>query len=215
MRVFINIKNGQSVHLRQGDLDGACAVYSLMMGLIAARKVKKNDLMDLAIVDKVDGRESLGRLIREFFNKIPQSKKEPETVLLRNGYNLASIQNKLAHSFSKEAASNYAQCSDENDEESFLDKNQLLQFITEELDKGYPVEIGCSWKDNGHALLAVGYESSHGELTKLFCLDPGYDCPKRTKYNAVISLMRNGRHTQFHEVMGRRVFIDEALSIEK
>ena len=33
----VRLGNKQKVHLRQGDLDGACAVYSLMMYLIILR----------------------------------------------------------------------------------------------------------------------------------------------------------------------------------
>ena len=99
MRKFISIRDGKSIHLRQGDLDGACTVYSLMMGLIAAKKVKKDALTDLDIFDredKPDGRTSFARLLKEFFYKKPKSEDAPETILLRNGYTLEEIQQKLS-----------------------------------------------------------------------------------------------------------------------
>ena len=217
MKTFINIVNGKAIHLRQGDLDGACAVYSIMMGLVAAKKVRKNDLMDLHIFERdnrPDGRTSFARLIKEFFYKIPKSKDDPETVLLRNGYSLEQIQYKLCHAYSKEVTTWYASCCEHADEEAYLNKFELLDFIAGEIDKCRPVVIGCSFRGRGgHALLAVGYERSSGELLRLFCLDPGYDCPKRGKYNAVISLIHNGKRTQYHERMERCVLIDEALSI--
>ena len=98
MKQFLNII-GKSVHLRQGDLDGACTVYSLMMGLIAAGIVSRKDICDLDIIDKIDGRKGFGRLIREFFYKESKNADEPETILLRYGYTLEDIQNKLAHAY--------------------------------------------------------------------------------------------------------------------
>ncbi len=219
MRTFIKISDGKSIHLRQGELDGACTVYSLMMGLIAARKVKKSALTDLDIFDsedKPDGRTSFGRLLKEFFYKIPKSKDEPETVLLRNGYTLEDIQNKLSHAYSKEVTTWYASSLKDADKEGYLNRNELIDFIAEEIDKGNPVEIAFGYrKGGGHAVLAVGYERSYGEIKRLFCLDPAFECSIRGKYNAIISLTHNGRHTQYHEGMKCCVLIDEALSIER
>ncbi len=44
--VRVRAKNGrfQQVHLRQGELDGACAVYSAFMALICIGVVKYNDI---------------------------------------------------------------------------------------------------------------------------------------------------------------------------
>lgn len=218
MRSFINITNGKSIHLRQGDLDGACTVYSLMMGLVAAKKVKKTDLTDLDVFgreNKPDGRTSYARLLKEFFYKIPRSIDDPETILLRNGFTLETIQNKLSHAYSKEVRTWYASSDDKKDKETYLDKEDLLEFVAEEIDKKNPVEISFGYrKGGGHAVLVVGYERTYGELKRLYCLDPGYDCPNRVKYNAVINLSHNGRRTQYHERMGKSVLIHEALSIE-
>jgi len=216
MKRFLKMPDGRSVHLRQGDLDGACTVYSLMMGLIAAKKVKKDDLLDLGKYEKVDGRKSLGRLLKEFFERKPESSDWPETILLRNGYRLSHIQDKLSRSYGKMVTSWYGSSDLNKDESGYMDKKELLGFIAEEIDKGCPVEIAFDYRnsDSGHAVLVVGYEMINDEPQKLFCLDPGFEAPEKKKYNAVISTHHNGKNVQFHEQMKRVVTIKEALSLE-
>lgn len=225
---FLKIKDAGAIHLRQGELDGACTVYSLMMGLIAAGKVSKNELTDLDIVNKVDGRYGFGRLIREFFYKIPKSGEEPETVLLRYGYTLEDIQNKLAHAFSSYVTSWYASSGRDDTHRiellktkgqknsPYLDKDALIEFIADEIDKNRPVEIAFRYRGGGgHALLAVGYKRKDEEVTSLFCLDPSYEAPCEMLYNVEIKLRKNGKKIQHHVGMDRDVLIDEALSFER
>ena len=219
MRTFIDIKDGKTVHLRQGDLDGACTVYSLMMGLIAIKAITKSNITD---TDKdsnrgTDWRTSYGRLIKEFFYKEPASIDAPETTLIRNGATLKNIQEKLAHSFSKMVTSWYGSSAIGENQDGYMDKNRLIEFITEEIYNGSPVEIAFKYlrTGGGHAVLAVGYESINGVITKLFCLDPGIECRGRGKYNAVIVLPHNGKRRQFHEQYKCTVEIDEALSFVK
>lgn len=216
MKKFLKISDGKSIHLRQGDLDGACTVYSLMMGLIAAKKVKKDDLLDLDKYEKTDGRTSFGRLLKEFFERKPESLEWPETILLRKGYLLSQIQDKLSRSFGKMVKSLYGSTELNKDESGYMNKKEMLAFIAEEIDNGCPVEIEFDYRncDFGHAVLVVGYEMIDGDLQKLFCLDPGFEAPEKKKYNAVIILHHNGKNVQYHEQRKRVVSIKEALSLE-
>lgn len=226
MKKFLKI-NGKNVHLRQGELDGACTVYSLMMGLIAAGKVSRQDICNPDIIEKKDGREGFGRLIREFFYKVPK-KDDPETILLRYGYTLEDIQNELVHAYKSYVVSWYA-CSGRDavhkkellktkDEKNspYLSKDDLIEFVAGEIDKNWPVEIAFRYRSGGgHAVLAVGYERKNGEITSLYCFDPGYEAPQKTDYNVEIKLSKNGRKIQHHMRMNRDVVIDEALSFAR
>ena len=227
MKRFLSI-NGKNVHLRQGDLDGACTVYSLMMGLIAAGIVSRNKICDLEIIDKEDGRKGFGRLIREFFYKEKKSNDDPETILLRNGYTLEDIQNKLAHAYLSYVTTWYASSgrdekhrkellkTKEEKNSAYLNKEDLIEFIAGEIDNNRPVEIAFRYRGGGgHAVLAVGYEKKDGMISSLYCLDPGYEAPKARKYNAEIRLNNKGKRIQHHMEMNCNVLIDEALSIEK
>ena len=51
------------VHLRQGDMDGACGPYSLMMCLILQGVVRREDVVAL---NNLDGRTALGKLWNKF-----------------------------------------------------------------------------------------------------------------------------------------------------
>lgn len=65
--VSIYNKKWQHVHLHQGDMDGACAVYSMMMYLISLKVLTRKQVIDLNT--KFDGRVSKGRLYKEFFHR--------------------------------------------------------------------------------------------------------------------------------------------------
>lgn len=225
MRKFLNIKNGKAVHLRQGELDGACVVYSLMMGLIATKSIKRDDI--LSSNDSFDRRTGLGHLADEFFYKIPKSDDYPETLLLRNGYTLEQIQDKLYKSYGSFVRSWYASCGRDKqhlkellktkDEKNsaYLNKDALISFIAEEIDKYHPVELGFRFRGGGgHAVLAVGYEKRDGDIMAIYCLDPSLEAPSRGKYNNVIELRNNGRKEQKDRVSGRSILIDEVLSFE-
>ena len=79
------------IHLHQGDMDGACAVYSLMMCLIINRSIKRLDVTDLD--KKHDGRSSKGRLVDTFLNNAKG--------LVREGYELEVLNTELLHAFKK------------------------------------------------------------------------------------------------------------------
>ena len=63
--VSIYNRKWQHVHLRQGDMDGACAVYSVMMNLLILKVLTRNQVTDLRTTFK--GTTSKGRLYKEFF----------------------------------------------------------------------------------------------------------------------------------------------------
>mgnify|MGYP006943677950 FL=1 len=57
----------QQIHLRQGELDGACTIYAACMALIAIGVVKYNDITVYG--KKHDKRFDIERLKKEFFEK--------------------------------------------------------------------------------------------------------------------------------------------------
>ena len=216
MKYFLKI-DGKSVHLRQGDMDGACTVYSLMMGLISIGAIKRDDVEN---VDKKYGRTSKGRLIHEFLKKVPEpGNKYQETVLLSSGYTLSDIQEKLRKSFNRVVDTDYRSSLEEKDDEQYLNKHELEEFIAGEIYEDRPVEICYNYRGKsafGHAVLVVGYEEDgNGTLIRFFCLDPGEEKPKgNKKYNAVIDLYHNGKRIQYCIAIDEHpVLIHSAMSI--
>ncbi|MBF0695018.1 MAG: hypothetical protein IR153_08175 [Flavobacterium sp.] len=162
----------QTVHLRQGDLDGACAVYATMMILIMIKAAKYKDIS----VDAVTGdkRKSIERLKKELL----ESKG-----LHRDGNYFFSeefdnIQDMLKRSYSKYVTSVHI-------------KDDVVPAIVSEIENDNPVLISYKAEGGGaHALVAIGIEVDEktNQVSKIFCLDPGYAAPKFTYWNSVIDL---------------------------
>ncbi len=80
----------QPVHLQQGEMDGACAVYSMMMNLLILKVLTRNQVVNLNTTFK--GNTAKGRLFKEFF--VTEG-------LCRDGFYFSEIKEKLSHSFAK------------------------------------------------------------------------------------------------------------------
>ena len=187
----------QPVHLRQGDMDGACAVYSLMMAMLTCGIINRKDAMGL--YKRIDGRSSLAKLLKQL---TLQDKKEG---LVREGLYLDWVNDVATHTFTKEMGTSYS------------DSINDIKEITHYLDGNDPVVIGATFrkKDGGHALVAVGYESYNDVVTKIFCLDPGFPLPDCSYWNAIIHVNCNSAKEYKHTYMptGRDIKIDETITI--
>ena len=64
-----------NVHKQQGDLDGACSIYSLVMAMLCQGMIGKDDI---EIYRSLDRRTAKGKFLYHFFY---------EQGLVQNGYN--------------------------------------------------------------------------------------------------------------------------------
>ena len=88
----VRLGNTQRVHLRQGELDRACAVYSLMMYLIILRIFTYKQVVD---GNNIKRSTSKGRIIRNFL--------ERQNGLIRKGLDFADdIKEGLQHAAKKD-----------------------------------------------------------------------------------------------------------------
>ena len=78
--------------MRQGDLDGACAVYSLMMMLVLHQKVNKNDLKNR---ESSPGYSANKRLQDQFLHGL--------IGLYRGGYDFQTLRGDLHSCFKSKA----------------------------------------------------------------------------------------------------------------
>lgn len=189
----------QEVHLQQGAMDGACAVYSMMMCLIIIQSIHRKDVVSLAD-EKIKGNTSKGRLIRTFLHN---------NGFVRGGYYLSKIRDELLHSYRKKIFAEYYSVND-ND-------SDFLESIINELDNNVPVELAFQRKGNsGHAVVSIGYErNSKGVL--LYVLDPGYTIPFGQYWNNVIQVdtKSTNKYNALDFVEKEKIHIDEALVIKK
>lgn len=203
--VSIYNKKWQHIHLHQGDMDGACAVYSLMMYLILLRVLTRKQVVDLNT--KFDGRVSKGRLFKEFFL---------ENGLCRDGFYFSEIESKLQHSFAKTVTSHQ-----DRYDATTKGQQQMLSSVRQSLDSDEPIMIAEVFKQGGaHAILAIGYEERNNEISKLFCLDPASAIPCNAYWNTVIIINQNLNTKYSHtsiDVDNRcnDVYIDETLLIQR
>ena len=187
----------QEIHLQQGSLDGACAVYSMMMCLIMSKVIKRKEITDLDFC--IDGRKSKGRLVRLFLE---------QKGFIRKGYYFKDLQSDLNKAFLSKINSI---CYYENERTSLVDD------IIEALQNNLPVEIGFTRKGNknGHAVVAIGYQEFNNSIS-FFCLDPEFDLPKGQFWNNILQV--NTDSTAKYNCINNQeesvVAIDEILIIE-
>ncbi len=188
----------QEVHLQQGAMDGACAVYSMMMTLIIIGSIDRNDVVSLND-ETIKGNTSKGRLINHFLYK---------NGFVRKGYYLSELEEDLRHTYKKMVNTKYLTINDN-------DNDNLLDAILDALDHGNPVELGfCRKENSAHAVVAIGYEEiEKGYL--LYILDPGYAMPYGQYWNnvIVINTQSTREYNAFNAIEKSQILINEALII--
>lgn len=201
--VAIFNRKWQTVHLKQGDMDGACTVYSLMMNLLVLKVLVRNQITNLGF--KFKGNTAKGRLFKEFFVK---------EGLCRDGFCFSEIKDKLTHSFSKEVSSYHEQYNNTQTEQS-----EYLKHMKNSIDQNHPLMTALTFTGGAHAVLAIGYEEKDDMITKVFCLDPGFTVEKSSYWNAVILLNSTPGKKYVHSYIAEGwhpdVYVSESLKITK
>ena len=183
----------QLVHLHQGMMDGACAVYSMMMCLIIERIIKRDLVTNPPRTLKRNTSE--GRLVGFFLEK---------SGMVINGYELENLHDDLNSAFKKNVEVFYSKVETEKE------INEMIEW----LDKNHPVEIGFTRKrkESGHAVVAIGYQLEEGK-TILYCLDPGYPMDECQIWNNVLEIDKTAtaKYNCYNLREGSYVVIDEIM----
>lgn len=188
-------------HLKQGDLDGACAVYSLMMYLLILNVVTRRQLMDL------DGTLKKKDSVRNLFKALFENRG-----LVRDGFFYRNLQPIINRHISDIATAKAYED---------LDDDEILKSIKNYIDGESPMMISVEFRGGAHAMLVVGYEADDAGIFNIFCLDPGYDCAPTSYWNAVIALKQGSGKRYTHKWLtnnlldSRDVSIREILCIDK
>ena len=136
----------QPIHLQQGEMDGACAVYSMMMNLLILK------VLNLKTTFK--GNTAKGRLFKEFF--VTEG-------LCRDGFYFSEIKEKLSHSFAKEVTSSPLQYT-----ASLSDQTSFVEELRTAIDSDTPLITALSFKGGAHAVLAIGYEENKKTVSRKY-----------------------------------------------
>lgn len=177
--VRVKDANGSIVplHKRQGDMDGACAVYSLAMAMLCMGVVTNEDLQ---IYNCADKRTRKGKLLSHFLE---------EQGLVRNGYSFVTMAKEIR-------ASNFNINAIRKNPKEYAD---VINEIADFLDEDNPVIISTEFGNGAHALLAIGYETEDNDdkIAKILCLDPSEEAPLYTYWNCIIDVSRTGGKLEY------------------
>lgn len=177
--VRVKDANGSIVplHKRQGDMDGACAVYSLAMAMLCMGVVTNEDLQ---IYNCADKRTRKGKLLSHFLE---------EQGLVRNGYSFVTMAKEIR-------ASNFNINAIRKNPKEYAD---VINEIADFLDEDNPVIISTEFGNGAHALLAIGYETEDNDdkITKILCLDPSEEAPLYTYWNCIIDVSQTGGKLEY------------------
>lgn len=181
-----------SIQKTQGDLDGACATYCVVMNLLILQVIYDSDTR----VDSKPKDKNTKKLIKTFFS---------EYGMHHNGQTYFKIRKMLLASFG-----NVVDCKHYVPAETEI----TLDIIKTHIDSNLPVIISVSYRGGGgHALLAVGYEESDEGVSKLLCLDPGSPKVGNRRWNATLGIHFEKRGTYIHNYGDEDVSLDDILVI--
>lgn len=170
---------------KQGDMDGACAVYSVMMCLLRLGYVKKDDLEVYNLADK---RARKGKLLYELLEN---------NGLIKSGFGFVELKREIER-----------QTGDEINVQRKAPRTQdnIVQLITDLIEEDITPIISIDWKNGGaHALLAIGYESDDEDtITKILCLDPGAEAPEVSSWNCYLDVKKTDSEFPIKHVAIRR-----------
>ena len=186
----------QMAHLRQGELDGACAVYSMMMCLVIEKIIKRNIITN--VPESLRRNTSDGRLINHFLEK---------QGMVVDGYELKILKDELQSTFRKKVNPYYYSA----------DEYDLQAVIKEAINSNQPVEIKFSRKRQyGHAVAIIGYKEEK-DKTSFYCLDPGYPMEECQIWNNVLEVDLNAtaKYNCHNFREDSIVTIDEVMTFEK
>ena len=192
----------EEVFLQQGDMDGACSIYSMMMSLIACSAIKREVATN--IWKQIDGRTREAHLINAFFRG--------EDGMFRDGMELSILAKRLIEVYGGKVYANYSSEAEYED----MSHSEFLSKICEDLDDGYACLIGFNYpKEGGHAMLAVGYEEDEdGEIVRVFCLDPGRPLQACSYWNAVLDInATRNEYSDRYLPEGSKVYLSDYIAI--
>lgn len=186
------------LHKRQGDLDGACAIYSLVMALLCKGLLAEDDTK---VYNRPNRRTDKGKFLYHFFN---------EKGMVRDGYTYTALAKEINESpfgikaIRKNPRTNVGR----------------IELISDYIYDNIPVIISVVFEDGTHALLAVGIEVDSDEtITKILCLDPGHPSPKYSSWNCFIDVSKENKSDYPFYCVSEdghyKVSLDEILIIDK
>ncbi|MCI4679187.1 hypothetical protein K9U39_05950 [Rhodoblastus acidophilus] len=160
------------VHLRQGDMDGACGPYSLTMALIAMGLITRAEAMSAVCPDRRTLSGKFTEKLWAFDPLFSEGVDIDDLKWLADGYRNRDLQVEIS---------------------SARTKRRIALEVAKATDEGGAAIIRIDWLGGGgHWMLAVGHQSRQLDyseprcLTHILCLDPGQATPRASLWNSVL-----------------------------
>lgn len=154
-----------NAHYQQGDLDGACAVYSVVMNLLILSMITEEDI---CLYNPIDKRKRTGKMLAHLLEN---------NGLVREGYYFKTLAKEVRDYAKIDAKQKRA-----------MGLEDTISFIHSNIDKDMPTIISVNEKDWSHAIVAIGIEYTNNTPTKILCLDPGAPSPTCAHWNCIIDI---------------------------
>jgi len=189
------------VFIRQGNLEGRCTIYSLMMMLMFHKRISREDL--LYRVDR-NAPSYIKRLKKQLLSskRRARSLEEMREKLLSSFENQISVEVYTLPKYKDYCAN--AKC--------------LHNKIKSHLDLGLPVQISYFFPNEmlGHSVVVIGYSFCESVI-HLYCLDPSIRMVHTTIWNNVIDLNLNyndSNRMDYDHMAEKKIFVKGILLIE-
>lgn len=163
------------IHLRQGEMDGACGPYCITMALITLGVLTRDQARNL---DQFDGRTREGRFrenLLAFGSLVTEGTDDFDISWLAETFKGVGVTTQILDVARRRKAT--------------------IEKIAEAVDRSDIPIVGVEWQEgSGHWLMVVGYqgyqfdEAQDMQITHLLCLDPTSDAPRTSLWNAVIEV---------------------------
>lgn len=192
-------KHLTQLHRRQGDLDGACAVYSIIMCMLHIGYLAEDDLY---LHNSPDKRTAKGKILHELMEN---------NGLVRNGLSYVRLKKEI----DDKCGSDLTVC-----RHAPQSQDKVVTQIADCIDNDIAPVISIEWEDGAHALLAVGYETDDDEIiTNILCLDPDAEAPKVCAWNCYIDVSKESGIPPYKYVStsnkGYKVKLGDYITLQK
>lgn len=160
------------VHLKQGDLDGACGIYALMMAIITSQTLTRREVMSIW-GHPLDKRTKLHKAMEEIDPLFSDGLDADQLVKIYSG-----IQ---SHFSNKKRLQNIqAQAVDEQGK-------SVKNIIDESLADDMPCILRLGWKGGGaHWVTVIGVQNFANAKENYLVLDPGARYDNTTIWNGIL-----------------------------
>lgn len=182
------------IALIQGTIDGACAIYSMMMDLLLLKAIRHSDIQLYSTPSEASVRKLFSALLEQ-------------NGMHMNGETFTWMKKRLIESMGSSVTCIHKLKFD-------------INLISDSLDDNKPVIISVGGKNWSHAMLSIGYEKHDEVVTKLFCLDPSGDKPKYSYWNSYLDLdyetkNRKYKYSYTNDSSSIMVELDDYMLISK